>query len=62
MKTLLLVAGRSRRFWPLAEKNLVSICGKTLLEHQIDRLKAAGCSDITLVSVAHNIGKIRTCP
>lgn len=55
MKTLLLLAGRSRRFWPLSEKTLFPICGKTLLEHQVGRLRAGGCDDIVLVGGAHNI-------
>ena len=55
MKTLLLLAGRSRRFWPLADKALFPLCGKTLLEHQVARLKDAGCEDITLVGGSHNL-------
>ncbi|MBM3227244.1 hypothetical protein FJZ27_00025 [Candidatus Peribacteria bacterium] len=55
MQALLLLAGRSRRFWPLNEKTLFPICGKTLLEHQIDRLRAAGLKHITLVGGAHNL-------
>ena len=58
MKTLLLVAGRSKRFWPLAEKNLWSVAGKTLLQHQLDRLAAAGCRDVTVVSGKHNLDMI----
>lgn len=54
MKVLLLVAGRSRRFWPLAEKSLSVIAGKTLLAYQIERLQEAGCKDITLVYGDHN--------
>ncbi len=55
MQVLLLLAGRSKRFWPLSEKTLFPICGKTLLEHQIDRLNAAGLKKITLVGGAHNL-------
>ncbi|MCK5018901.1 MAG: NTP transferase domain-containing protein [Candidatus Peribacteraceae bacterium] len=55
MKTLLLLAGRSKRFWPLQDKNLFSVCGKTLLEHQVERLNSAGITDITLVGGSHNI-------
>ena len=55
MNTFLLLAGRSTRFWPLTEKTLFPICGKTLLEHQVDRLKAGGCSNIVLVGGAHNL-------
>ena len=54
MKTLLLIAGRSTRFWPLSEKSFFPIAGKSLIEHQIDRLKKGGCDDITLVCGAHN--------
>jgi len=59
MQTLLLVAGRSRRFWPLAEKSLVPIAGKTLLAHQIERLRAGGCRDIILVNGKHNLRETR---
>lgn len=55
MRTFLLLAGRSTRFWPLQEKTLFPVCGKTLLEHQIMRLSEAGCTDIVLVGGAHNI-------
>ena len=55
MNTFLLLAGRSTRFWPLAEKTLFPVCGKTLLEHQVDRLRKAGCDHIILVGGAHNL-------
>ncbi len=55
MKVLLLLAGRSRRFWPLSEKSLFPLCGKPLIGHQIERLRAAGCGDITLVGGSHNL-------
>ncbi len=56
---LLLIAGRSRRFWPLTEKSLWSISGKTILEHQIDRLKKAGLSEIIVVGGKHNLNDIK---
>lgn len=59
MHTFLILAGRSRRFWPLSEKSLFPICGKTVLEHQLERLKEGGCTDITLVTGAHNKKEIR---
>lgn len=59
MKTILLLAGRSKRFWPLREKYLFSLCGKTILEHQIERLKAGGCTDLVLVAGRHNIDDVR---
>lgn len=54
MRALLLLAGSSRRFWPLEEKSLFPICGKTLAQHQVETLKSAGFSDITLVVGPHN--------
>lgn len=54
MKAILLLAGRSRRFWPLAEKSFFPICGKTLAEHQVETLRKGGCKDIILVVGAHN--------
>jgi bifunctional UDP-N-acetylglucosamine pyrophosphorylase/glucosamine-1-phosphate N-acetyltransferase len=59
VKTLLLLAGQSKRFWPLREKALFPICGRTLLEHQLERLQEAGLTDITLVGGAHNLAAIR---
>jgi len=55
VKTILLLAGRSRRFWPLSEKSLFPILGKTLLEHQVRNLRDGGCKDIILVGGAHNL-------
>jgi len=59
MQVLLLIAGQSKRFWPLKEKSLFPVCGKTLLEHQLERLRAAGLNEITLVGGAHNLEQIR---
>ncbi|MEK7137441.1 MAG: NTP transferase domain-containing protein, partial [Patescibacteria group bacterium] len=58
MKTLLLLAGRSKRFWPLEEKSLWPFLGKPLLAHQIERLKAGGLSDITFVGGQHNLEQV----
>ncbi|MDD5739532.1 MAG: NDP-sugar synthase [Candidatus Peribacteraceae bacterium] len=63
MKALLLLAGQSKRFWPLHEKSLFPICGKTLLEIQVENLHAAGISEITLVGGHHNLEQAKTlCP
>ncbi|MSR87460.1 hypothetical protein EXS70_04830 [Candidatus Peribacteria bacterium] len=59
MKALLLLAGRSRRFWPLTEKSLFPICGKTLVEHQVETLQKGGCKEIILVVGAHNKKEVR---
>src|SRR5262245_10510060 len=55
MKALLLLAGRSRRFWPLQEKTFFPIAGKTRLEHQVEALRAGGVTDITFVGGRHNL-------
>lgn len=54
MKAILLLAGQSRRFWPLSEKPLFSVCGKAIAKHQLDRLVAAGIADIILVASKEN--------
>ncbi len=54
MKALLLLAGKSTRFWPLAEKTLFPVAGKTVLEHQLDRLKRCGIHEVILVTGEHN--------
>ena len=60
MKTILLLAGRSTRLWPLTDKTLFPVCGKTLLEHQIAQLKEGGCDDIILVGGSHNLEDIKS--
>ncbi len=60
MKVILLLAGKSKRFWPLGEKTLFPLCGKTLLEHQVERLRAAGLEEILLVGGEHNLEEARS--
>lgn len=36
---LILAGGDGTRYWPLVHKNSVDYCGRTLLEHQIERLR-----------------------
>jgi bifunctional UDP-N-acetylglucosamine pyrophosphorylase/glucosamine-1-phosphate N-acetyltransferase len=55
MQALLLIAGQSKRFWPLTEKSLFPVAGKPLLQHQIERLQKAGIKNITLVGGKHNL-------
>ncbi|UPA22597.1 NTP transferase domain-containing protein [Candidatus Peribacteria bacterium] len=59
IKTLLLLAGQSTRFWPLTEKPLFPIAGKTLLQHIVDRLKEAGCDDIVFIGSKNNLEEAR---
>ncbi len=58
MRTLLLLAGRSERFWPLTEKALWPFCGKSLLQHQVERLKEGGFTEITFVGGHHNLEEV----
>lgn len=60
IKTLLLLAGQSKRFWPLSEKPLFPIAGKTLLEHIVNRLKEAGCDDIVYIGSDNNLEEARS--
>jgi bifunctional UDP-N-acetylglucosamine pyrophosphorylase/glucosamine-1-phosphate N-acetyltransferase len=59
MHAILLLGGKSRRFWPLPDKALFPICGKTLLEHKIAQLKAAGISKIVVVGGSHNADMVK---
>jgi len=58
VKTLLLVAGQSKRFWPLAEKTLFPICGTNLLEITLGQLEKAGLTDVTIVGGPHNLDQL----
>ena len=52
MKTVIMAGGRGTRIASVANdvpKPMLSICGKPILEHQIDNLKACGLTDIILV-------------
>lgn len=63
MKALLLLAGQSKRFWPLQEKSFFPVCEKTLLEIQVGNLRAAGISEIILVGGSHNLEQAKLlCP
>lgn len=55
MRVILTLSGRSKRFWPLSDKSFFPLCGTTLLEEQVRRLRAAGLKDILLVAGAHNM-------
>lgn len=59
MQVVLLLAGRSKRFWPLTEKSLFPITGTSLLSHQLSLLKKAGLTQVTLVGGAHNLKVIK---
>jgi MurNAc alpha-1-phosphate uridylyltransferase len=55
MKAMILAAGRGNRMRPLTDhtpKPLLTAGGRTLIEHQIDKLKAAGFTEL-VVNHAH---------
>lgn len=54
MHALLILAGRSTRFWPLQEKSFFPVAGTCVLFEQVRRLHAAGIRRITLVTGEHN--------
>jgi bifunctional UDP-N-acetylglucosamine pyrophosphorylase/glucosamine-1-phosphate N-acetyltransferase len=51
MQAVILAAGASSRFWPLntRHKSLMTVRGKTLLEHTIDGLRQQDITDIIIV-------------
>lgn len=61
MKAFVLAAGRARRLYPLSKdvpKGLLQIGDRTILERQIELLRAYGIEDITVV-IGHHGEKIR---
>lgn len=61
MKAMILAAGRGRRMRPLTDrvpKALLEVAGKPLIEHHLERLRAAGVAQV-VVNVAHLGGAIR---
>lgn len=51
MQVLILAGGIGRRFWPLEKsKYLFSFLGKTLIEHNLDKLKAAGFNRVVIAA------------
>lgn len=58
MKVILLAAGQSTRLKPIGDKILLSFCGKTLLEHQIERILNTGLKDIIVVGNRFNLSEI----
>lgn len=60
MIALLLAAGRSKRFWPLTDKNFLKFGEKTLIEYQLAALKKAGLKKCIIVGGNHNTTTLRT--
>ncbi|MGD9560189.1 MAG: sugar phosphate nucleotidyltransferase, partial [Oscillospiraceae bacterium] len=60
IKTVIMAGGKGTRIaqdWPLLPKPMVPLCGKPILQHQIELLVRQGLCDITLV-VGHMADKI----
>ena len=52
MKVVIMAGGKGTRIASVRSdvpKPMINICGKPILEHQIDNLKACGLTDIILV-------------
>ena len=63
MKAMILAAGRGNRMRPLTDhtpKPLLRAGGKTLIEHQIERLRTAGYTEL-VVNHAHLGARIEAC-
>jgi len=53
MKTIIMAGGKGSRLQSIADdipKPMIPVCGKPILEHQIDCLKKNGLTDITIVT------------
>lgn len=62
MKAMILAAGLGKRMRPLTEhlpKPLIPVANQTLIEHQIERLVAAGINDI-VINISYLADKIRS--
>lgn len=58
MKTLVLLAGQSKRFWPLTEKPLFPVAGQPLIRHIAERLEKAGCTDLVFIGSDNNLAEV----
>ena len=59
MKVVLLAAGQSKRMKPIEDKAFVKICGKMLIEWQLEALAKAGFSDVVVVANKANMERMR---
>src|SRR5262249_1415325 len=56
---VILAGGSNSRFWPLKGKSLLSLCGRTLIEHQLDAFAEAGCGDAAVVPSPESEAAVR---
>ncbi len=60
MRAVLIAAGRSKRLWPIGDKNFLSFMGKPLIWHQINVLKSCGMESIIVVGGVHNLSGLQS--
>jgi NDP-sugar pyrophosphorylase family protein len=60
MKTILLAGGQSKRVKPVADKCFVRVCGKFLIQWQLEALAEAGFVDVVIVGNSGNLEKLRS--
>ncbi len=60
MKVILLAGGQSKRVKPVADKCFVRVCGKYLIEWQLEALADAGFGDVVIVGNAGNLERLQS--
>lgn len=60
MKVVLLAGGQSKRVKPVQDKCFVRICGKYLIQWQLEALAEAGFTDVVIVGNAANLEMLKT--
>jgi NDP-sugar pyrophosphorylase family protein len=60
MKVILLAGGQSKRVKPVADKCFVRICGKYLIQWQIEALSSAGFDDFVIVGNGDNLENLES--
>jgi NDP-sugar pyrophosphorylase family protein len=56
---VILAGGANTRFWPLRAKSLLSFCGRSLLERQVDAFAAVGCRRFVVVANPETVDDVR---
>jgi len=62
LMAVLLAGGDSTRFWPLREKNVINLFGKTSLEWHFDQLVRVGITRCIVVTNKENSSHFKTIP
>lgn len=59
MKVVLLAAGQSKRMKPIEDKAFVKICGKMLIQWQLEALAKAGFDEVVVVGNKYNLVRMK---